>query len=140
MSILSTIRAGLAKFHDAATAIEHTAEAVYAKLPAAFHPAVDAVVSDIKQAASDAVTAADKAEGPAITSAATLVESAAEAALTRYLGNPAEQMLSGPLSDAVDRVRDALIAELHLVALNFKAKLATPIAGASTEAGPVQTA
>ncbi len=124
MSLLSTIRAGLNTFKTAAAKIEAGAKAVYDALPAFLHPTIDELVSVAKQGASDAVAAADKAEGPVISAASDGLSALIRTAAAKYVGDTEAVVLTAPVADGISRIKDALIADIHAECLYIMSELA----------------
>ncbi len=93
----------------------------------------DAEVVIFKQAASNAISIVDTAAAPLINTAAAAINTAAVGLFTAYVGPVGSAVLTPATADAVNLARDALIAEIHAAALQFKADLA---AGASTAVTP----
>lgn len=83
-----------------------------------------AIVSDLKQSASDLVTLGDSLAGPIIAAEAVAVEAAADAAFAAYFG-PAAPIASKAAHDSVDRLAAGLAAFIHGKAAEFKANMAT---------------
>lgn len=97
-----------------------------AKVEAAFPGAattINAIGSDLKQAASDAIGQADSAlntVAPTVTSA---VEVAADAALTKYTGGLALPLV-GLTNDAIEKIEALVVSTANSWALQAKATLA----------------
>jgi len=132
MSILSQLRDHKITFAEAAKEVEDWAASLIARSPAAAQQAITAVVSDVKQAASDALSVGDTLAGPLINSAADAAGSAFSAAASAYLG-PFGGVVTPAALDAIDRIRDGVKAELDTLALQLKSQLA---AAAPTTTAP----
>lgn len=135
MSILSSLFRGKITFSTAATQIEAWAAQTVDANPALAETA-GAVVSDLKQAASDAIGAADSMAGPLLAAGADVVSQAFDVAAKAYLG-PFGAVVSPAAHDAIDRIRDGLKAAIDAEALALKASLApatasTPVTVASS--------
>lgn len=107
---------------------------------------VGAIVSDLKQSASDLVTLGDSLAGPIIAAEAVAVEASADAAFAAYFG-PAAPIASKAAHDSVDRLAAGLAALIHAKAAEFKANMVTapPVAqsapsGTTTTGSSVQGA
>jgi hypothetical protein len=124
MSILSELNSGKITLEQAWQQAEAWGAAIIAKAPASVQTAVNATVSDVKQAASDAVSAADTLAGPIIDTAAQAAGSAFAAAASAYLG-PLGGVVTPAALDAIDKIRDGVKAELDTLALQLKSQLAT---------------
>lgn len=83
-----------------------------------------AIVSDLKQSASDLVTLGDSLAGPIIAAEAVAVEASADAAFAAYFG-PAAPVASKAAHDSVDRLAAGLAAFIHAKAAEFKANMVT---------------
>ena len=123
MSILSQLIHGKITWAQALTDIEAWAGALLDKAPLPIHDAINAAVKDVKQGASDAIALGDTLAGPLIDTAASAAGIAFKAAVTTYLG-PFGATVTPAGLDAIDRIRDGVIAELHVLALQAKAGLA----------------
>jgi len=86
-----------------------------------------AVVSALKQDASDAVTLADSLAGPIIAGGADAIEAAADVAFKAYFG-PFAPIASKASHDGVDRIAAGLTALIASKAAAFKASMAEPAA------------
>lgn len=140
MSLTSMIRNVETDFKAAVTVVTGWADKLYAALPAQLHPIIDAEVTATKQAISDAASWADAAAKPVLDAAAADIEGSfiqvcAGVGLT--LGNLAGAGAAGAAVatevgrqvqpyevDTVNRIRDALKAELDVVALKVKGLMA----------------
>lgn len=129
MSIFSqavrAIRAGkspAAVWADSAAQIKTWEGQVVAKAPPALQPAITTAVAAVKQGASDAIAAAESHAAPLLISATDAASAAFTTAAKTYLGP-----ISGPLSaasrDAIAKIRDTMIADLHAAALALEAEL-----------------
>ena len=123
MSILSQLRSGKITFSQAVQQVEQWVAGLIAKSPPAIHDAINAIASDVKRAASDAITIGDSLAGPLINTAADTVGTAFVTAATAYLG-PFGGVVTPAGLDAIDRIRDGVKAELDTLALQMKAQLA----------------
>jgi hypothetical protein len=132
MSILTQLLGHKITFKEAAAKIEADA-AKAAPVIAATSPAL---VSDLKQAASNAVAEADTYLGAAIGPASSVVETALETALgglTHGLSTPFNPLVH----DAITKLAEAVKAQVDAWALDARARLsanATPNAPAPTPA------
>lgn len=89
-----------------------------------------AVISDLKQAASDALSLGDTLAGPIIAAEAAAIEAAADAVFKSYFG-PYAPIASKAAHDGVDRIAAGLAALIHSKALEFKASMSpAPVVGA----------
>jgi hypothetical protein len=123
MSIISQLLAGKITWTQAVTEIDSWAEGLFAKTSPEFHTAIAAAVTDVKQGASDAISLADTLAGPLITTAAAAAGTAFTVAVNTYLGPAASAAVSPSAVDAIDKIRDGVIAELNTLALQAKAAL-----------------
>ena len=131
---LSQLKNGKITLEQAWQQAEAWGAAIIAKAPASVHAAINAAVVDVKQAASDAVGAADTLAGPIIDGAAQAAGSAFAAAASAYLG-PVGGAVTPAALDAIDRIRDGVKAELDTLALQLKSQLAaSPSPGAAPAA------
>ena len=124
MSILTDLAEGKITFPTAATEAESWASKLITSDPT-LSTAASGVLSDVKQAASDAVGMADTAIGTAILPAAKGVEVALDAALatvTKGVSIP----FNGFVNDGIDQMAAAIKAEADAWALKAKAALAAP--------------
>lgn len=123
MSILTDLLKGKITFGTAAS----EAEAWAAKLVTngATSAGAAQVVSDVKQAASDAVTVGESAIGPLITDAATSIETVLETFLAKATGGVS--IVANPLINAgIDTAESTLINIISTWAASTKASLTTP--------------
>lgn len=126
MGILTDLRAGKITWSQAASEIVAWGESVIKGDPT-LTTAVGAVVSNLKQAASDAVTDADGAFSTFIGPATGALETGLEAALAGY--TKGVSLTFNPLiTDTIDKIEAAAVAEANAWALKAKAALATPAA------------
>jgi hypothetical protein len=84
--------------------------------------AASTVLSDLKQAASNAVALADGALGPIVLVGSTAVEAAANSALTSALG-PNAGALTPAVDHAIETIAQALKAEIDAAATKARAAL-----------------
>jgi hypothetical protein len=123
MSIISQLLKGQITWTQAETEIDSWVKALFEKTPPAVQAALTAAVNDVKQGASDAISLADTLAGPIIDTAASAAGAAFTTAINSYLG-PAGAVVTPVGIDAIDKVRDGIIAELNTLALQAKAALA----------------
>lgn len=122
MSILTEALRRRITFGQAAIQIEAWGSALLSKAPAAVQTDVGAAISDLKQAASNAIQLADTAAGPLIAEGSVAVSTAFTAVLTKYLG-PLAAVESPVTTDAVNTVAAALKAEIDAMATQAIASL-----------------
>lgn len=91
--------------------------------------AAGVALSDLKQAASNAVDLADKALGPLVAAATLAVEGAANAAIASAVG-PGAAVLTPAVDSAIQTIADSLHAEIDAAALKARASLAPHVAQA----------
>ncbi len=132
MSILSDLRAGKITWTQAIAEVVAWGEKIVAGEPALTN-AVGAVVSDIKQAASDAVSDADAAFAAFIGPATASLESSLDTALAGYT-HGFSLILNPLINDTIDKIAAAAVAEANAWALKAKASLAPASAPAQTAA------
>lgn len=122
-SIITQIWTGITKdFTAAETWIDNAVAAVKKALPGAA-TTLDAIGSDIKQAASDAIGMADSALIGIAPAATKAVEVAADAALTAYTGGLALPLT--PLTnDGIEKVEALIVSTANAWSLKAKAALA----------------
>lgn len=84
--------------------------------------AASTVLSDLKQAASNAIDLADKALGPIVLVGSTAVEAAANTAIASALG-PNAAALTPAVDHAIQTIADALHAEIDAAATKARAAL-----------------
>lgn len=94
-----------------------------------------AVVSDLKQAASNAVAIADSLAGPIIAGSASAVEATADTAFKAYFG-PFAPIASLATHDSVDRIAASLKALIDARAAEFKANMQVASAPVPAAAPP----
>lgn len=87
--------------------------------------ATGGVVSDLKQAASDALSTADTLAGPIIAAAAETMSAAITAAATAYLG-PFGANASAAAHDAIQKIGDGVKAEVDAVIAQLQSQLKAP--------------
>lgn len=126
MSILTDLLEHKISFSQAAEAAVQWARTLVAH-DASLTAAAEAVLSDVKQAASNAVDLADTAIGSAIVPGAKAVETALDAALARLTGGLSIPF-NGFVDDGVDRLAAVIKAEADAWALKVKANLAAATA------------
>lgn len=126
MSILTDLLSKKITFAQAATEAGAWASSLVAKDPI-LTAAAGAILSDVKQAASNAVMAADTMVGAAILPAAQGVEVALDGALAS-LTKGASIPFNGFINDGIDQMANAIKAEADAWALKAKAALAAPAA------------
>lgn len=86
-----------------------------------------ALMSDLKQAASDAVSLSETLMGPLLSAGALAVEAAADTALKAAIG-PAASMLTPAIDTAISDVETQLIAAIRTRSAAIRASL-SPTAG-----------
>lgn len=141
MSIISQLLHGKITWQTAARQIEAWGAKTVGDSPALIG-ATSVVISDLKQAASNAIMLADSMAGPLLAAGADAVNAAFTVAATKYLG-PFGAVVSPAAHDAIDKIRDGLKAEIDAAAMAMKASLAPapgataapPLAQASSGAG-----
>lgn len=129
MSILSDLMGGKITFSQAETEVEAWADKLISNDPTLTN-ATAVVVSDVKQAASDAITIGASALSPVITVAAKTVETALELALsgaTKGLSVGFNPLISA----GIDTIAGAMVAEITAWSLQAKAELAGNVANAA---------
>jgi hypothetical protein len=122
LSIFTDLIQGKIDFHTAAAEAESWAEHLVNADPHTSAVA-NALVSEIKQSASDAITIGDTALAPVIMTAAGAIAVALEAALataTRGISTPFNPIISA----GIDTIASALQAEITVWSLQAKAALA----------------
>jgi hypothetical protein len=129
MSILTDLLSGKITFSQAATEVEQWGEKVLglAGANSAASSDVASAVSDLKQAASNAVALGDTALGGLIAVGAPLVEGAFNGVVTKALGGTIAGQLTPAVDSSIDDIASALKAEIDAAALAIRAKLATPV-------------
>lgn len=136
MNLITQIWNGAVKDFNAAEAwVDKEIAAVEKALPGAT-TTINAVGSDLKQAASDAIGLADTALAGIIPAAATAITGAADAALLAYTG-PLALPLTPLTNDGIMQIEAALVSTINSWALTAKAKLAVNNGNAvATATGP----
>lgn len=124
MSILSDLLNKKITFTQAATEAGTWASQLVARDPT-LTAATGAVLSDVKQAASNAIDMADTWIGQHVGPMTVAIETAADAALASATGG-ASIPFNGFVNDGIDRMVQAGKAELDAWALKAKASLAQP--------------
>jgi hypothetical protein len=125
MSILSDLLSKKITFSQAADEVVQWGEKMIGGNAAASQ-AVSAAVSDLKQAASNAVALADTALGALLQPATVAVEAAASGAITAAIGPVAAGALTPAVDSAIDNITAALKAEIDAAAMSARAALAKP--------------
>lgn len=129
MSILTELLRKKITWDQAKTKIETWISQVSSGLPATAQAALGEVLTDAKQAASDAITLADTMAGPLLADGADAVEAAFDVAAKAYLG-PLGTLITPAVHDSIDRIRDGLKAAIDAKALQLKATLMPATTGA----------
>jgi hypothetical protein len=124
MSILTQLFKGQITFSQAATQIETWGANIISK-DATLKTAVTAVVSDVKQGASNAIDMADSALGQYIQPATAATEAALEGALSA-ITKGASLPFNPLITDGIDTIANAVKAEADAWALKTKASLTVP--------------
>ena len=119
MSILSQLFAKKITFGQAVSQGEQWFSTILSKAPGAVQADVASGLSDFKQAASSAVALADTQLGPILATGTTIVESAANTALTSAIG-PAAGLVTPAVDAGITSVMNALHAELDAVEAKFR--------------------
>ena len=135
MSILTALLEHKITWDQAKTEAEQWAENLVAH-DSTLTATTGALLSDVKQAASNAIDMADTALGAVIGPAATATETALDAALaaaTKGVSTPFNIFIN----DGIDRIAGAIKAEADAWSLKAKAQLAST-APAAAPASPVQ--
>jgi hypothetical protein len=131
MSILTDLRAGKITWTQAASEVAAWGQKLIAGDPA-LTTAVGAVMSDVRQAASNAIEDADTAFASFIGPATTTLEAGLDAALAGY--TKGLSLSFNPLiNDTIDKISAAAVAEANAWALKAKAALAPAAAGAAPQ-------
>lgn len=122
-SIITQIWNGAVKDFDAAEAwINQQVQRIEAVFPAST-ATINAIGSDIKQAASDAIGMADSALNNVAPGVTTAIEAAADGALTHYTGGLAIPLV--PLTnDGISQIESLIVSTANAWALKAKAALA----------------
>lgn len=110
MSIFSQLYHGKITWQTAASQIETWTQQTVAHSPA-LEATASAVMTDLKQAASDAIATADTLAGPLLATGADIVAGAFSTAATAYLG-PFGAIASAASHDAIAKIRDGLKAAI----------------------------
>jgi hypothetical protein len=126
MSILSDAISGKITFATAAAEAGAWVSRWVQGNPAA-QAAAGAVLSDLKQAASNAVALADTALGPIIVGASLSIEASANLAMAKALG-PVGVALTPAVDHAIETIANALKAEVDAAAAKLRADLSTKAA------------
>ena len=127
MSILTDLLSKKITFSQAVSEVEAWAAKILTGDPS-LTSAVGAVVSGVKQAASDAVSDADQAFASFIGPATQALESDLDAALAGYT-HGISLVFSPLINDIIDRIAAAAVAEANTWALKAKAALAPSAQG-----------
>lgn len=130
MSILSQLFRGKITWSAAETQIETWATQTEAQVPG-LTAITGAVMTDLKQAASDAIATADTLAGPLLATGADAVAAAFTTAATAYLG-PFGAVVSPAAHDAIAKIRDGLKAALDAEAASLIASLKPSVAQNAT--------
>lgn len=125
MSILSELRKGNITWSQAESQVVAWGEKIIAGDPTLTN-AVGAVVSDIKQAASNAIGDADAAFVAFIGPATQGLEGALDTALAGYT-HGFSLVLNPLINDTIDKIEAAAVAEANTWALKAKAALAPAV-------------
>lgn len=125
MSILTDLLAKKITFSQATAEASAWVSHVFANDQVA-SAAAAVVLSDLKQAASNAVDLADKALGAVIAPATIAIETAANAAIAQAVGPVGAGLLTPAADHAIETIAAALKAEVDAAALKAKAALAAP--------------
>lgn len=129
MSILTDLLHGKITFSQAASEAEQWASHIVSADPT-LATAAGAILSDVKQAASNAVSMADGAVGTAVGPLAVTIETGLDAALATVT-HGASVPFNGFVNDGIDRMAAAIKAEADTWALKAKSALAAPAAPAA---------
>lgn len=121
MSIFSQLFEGKITWSQAESQIEAWATKTEAQIPG-LTATVGGVMTDLKQAASDAIATADTLAGPLLATGADAVSAAFTTAATAYLG-PFGAIASAASHDAIAKIRDGLKAALDAEAAALIASL-----------------
>ncbi len=109
---------------EAKARIEAMFASIAAKLGDVAKPAVAAAETDLKQAASDAISLADQAAAPHLIQFSDLAGAWFANAASAYLGPVASGALTPAIHDALDTLAAGAKAELDALAAQLKAELA----------------
>jgi|WetSurMetagenome_2_1015567.scaffolds.fasta_scaffold584672_2 hypothetical protein len=124
MSVLSQLMSRQIGWSEAKARIEAWFESISAKLGDVAKPAVAAAETDLKQAASDAVSLAGQAAAPHLLEFADMAGAWFASAASAYLGPVAAGALTPAIHDALDTLAAGAKAELDALAAQLKAELA----------------
>ena len=124
MSILSQLMSRQIGWTEAKTRIEAWFSSITTRLGDAARPAVSAAETDLKQAASDAISLADQAAAPHLIEFADMAGAWFASAASAYLGPVASGALTPAIHDALDTLAAGAKAELDALAAQLKAELA----------------
>lgn len=126
-TVIGKIASGAVKvWHEAEALIDADAQKVKNVLPASALPGFDAVVSDIKQGASDALSTVVNGTGSAAPAFVKGLEGLADNALVAGT-NGAALPLVPIVNEGIDKLAALGIAALQAWALKAKANLAQPV-------------
>lgn len=135
-SVITGIWSGAVKDWDAAEAwINQSVQRIEAAFPEAT-TTINAISSDLKQAASDAIGQADSALNTVAPGVTTAIETAADAALIKYTGGLALPLV-GLTNDAIEKIEALAVSTANSWAVKAKAALAENNATAGAPAAPV---
>jgi hypothetical protein len=123
MSILSQLFAGKISFDQAVALGEQWFSTLLSKAPPGVQAVASQGLSDFKQAASNAVALADTDLGPIMAAGVTVVEGAANTALTAAFGAPAATQLTPGVDAGIAAIANGLHAEIDAVAAQFRASI-----------------
>lgn len=139
MSLLTQLRLKAMTWLDAHPQIEAAGASILKVLGDGAKAVIAAEVSLAKQFASDAISDADTHAAPLLNVTDGVIEQAFRSAVTAYLGPLVEKAAEPFVFDAIDKIRDGLIAQAHVLALQIKGELAakasTPAAAPATVLG-----
>jgi ubiquinone biosynthesis protein UbiJ len=124
MSVLSQLLCRQIGWSEAKVRIEAWFAGIAARLPDALKPAAAAAESELKQAASNAVSLADQAAAPHLVQFADMAGAWFANAAAAYLGPVAAGALTPAIHDALDTLAAGAKAELDALAAQLKAELA----------------
>lgn len=131
-SILSQLLKGQITFSQAATEAASWFSVIVSRADpstqAAVTQAAGAALSDVKQAASNAVDFAEGALGPVLSVAVDAVEAATEALLTHAVGPTTSGQLTPIVDNGIDQLVAMLTAAAQAKGAQIKAALAAPVA------------
>lgn len=135
MSILSDAWTGKTTWQTAATRIETDVAKAFASNPIATQ-ASSQILTDLKQAASDAVGMADTLLGQLIGPATVTVEGTVNALLASAIG-PFAGVVTPAADAALVTASNALKAAIDAQVVAFRAKMATPVVLATSGSAPI---